>query len=83
MTARIGGAFFAIACIILGSLAAPSAAAAATIKVGVILTYSGPNAEPSELITIRKICSGVTVTRTNTVEYTAGTPPERRFQLAP
>jgi SAM-dependent methyltransferase len=40
-------------------------------------------AEPSELITIRKICSGVTVTRTNTVEYTAGTPPERRFQLEP
>lgn len=39
--------------------------------------------EPSELITIRKVCSGVTVPRTNTVEYMAGAPPGRRFQLEP
>jgi hypothetical protein len=39
--------------------------------------------EPSELIKIRKLCSGVSVPRMNTVEYTAGTPPERRFQLEP
>jgi hypothetical protein len=40
-------------------------------------------AEPSELITIRRVCSGVTVPRTNTVEYVAGSPPGRRFQLEP
>jgi len=39
--------------------------------------------EPSELITMRKVCSGVTVPRTNLVEYMAGAPPGRRFQLAP
>jgi hypothetical protein len=37
--------------------------------------------EPSELITIRKVCSGVSVPRTNLVEYMAGAPPGRRFQL--
>jgi SAM-dependent methyltransferase len=40
-------------------------------------------AEPSELLTIRKVCSGVRVPRTNTVEYVAGSPPGRRFQLEP
>jgi len=37
--------------------------------------------EPSELIEVRKMCSGVSVPRTNLVEYMAGAPPERRFQL--
>ncbi|HZH82930.1 MAG TPA: hypothetical protein VFD87_07295 [Phototrophicaceae bacterium] len=37
--------------------------------------------EPSELIEVRKLCSGVSVPRTNLVEYMAGAPPERRFQL--
>jgi hypothetical protein len=40
-------------------------------------------AEPSELITIGKVCSGVTVPRTKVVEYIAGAPPGRRFQLEP
>ena len=39
--------------------------------------------EPSELITIHKVCSGVSVPRTNLVEYMAGAPPGRRFQLEP
>ena len=39
--------------------------------------------EPTQLIQIRKLCSGISVPRTNLVEYTAGTPPGRRFQLAP
>ena len=39
--------------------------------------------EPSELIKIRKVCSGVSVPSTNLVEYMAGAPPSRRFQLAP
>ncbi len=39
--------------------------------------------EPSELIKIRKVCSGISVPRTNLVEYMAGAPPGRRFQLEP
>jgi len=39
--------------------------------------------EPSELIEVRKLCSGVSVPRTDLVEYMAGAPPERRFQLEP
>ena len=39
--------------------------------------------EPTQLIKIDKVCSGVALPRTNLVEYTAGTPPSRRFQLAP
>jgi SAM-dependent methyltransferase len=39
--------------------------------------------EPSELITIHKVCNGVSVPRTNLVEYIAGAPPARRFQLEP
>jgi SAM-dependent methyltransferase len=39
--------------------------------------------EPSELIKIHKVCNGVSVPRTNLVEYMAGTPPGRRFQLEP
>jgi hypothetical protein len=39
--------------------------------------------EPSELIKIRKLYSAVTVPRTNLVEYMAGAPPVRRFQLEP
>jgi SAM-dependent methyltransferase len=37
--------------------------------------------EPTQLIRIRKVCSGVSVPRTNLVEYMAGAPPGRRFQL--
>ena len=39
--------------------------------------------EPTQLIKIRKVCSGVSVPRTNLVEYMAGAPPGRRFQLQP
>jgi SAM-dependent methyltransferase len=39
--------------------------------------------EPTQLIKIRKVCSGVSVPRTNLVEYMAGAPPGRRFQLEP
>jgi hypothetical protein len=39
--------------------------------------------EPSELITVRKLCSGVSVLGTNLVEYMAGAPPGRRFQMEP
>ena len=39
--------------------------------------------EPTQLIEIRKVCSGVSVPRTNLVEYIAGAPPGRRFQLEP
>jgi SAM-dependent methyltransferase len=37
--------------------------------------------EPTQLIKIRKVCGGVSVPRTNLVEYMAGAPPSRRFQL--
>jgi SAM-dependent methyltransferase len=39
--------------------------------------------EPTQLIEIRKVRSDCTVPRTNLVEYMAGTPPGRRFQIAP
>lgn len=39
--------------------------------------------EPTQLIKIRKVCDGVSVPRTNLVEYLAGAPPNRRFQLEP
>ena len=39
--------------------------------------------EPTQLIKIRKACSDVAVPRTNLVEYMAGAPPGRRFQLDP
>jgi SAM-dependent methyltransferase len=39
--------------------------------------------EPSELITIHKMSRGASVPRTNLVEYMAGAPPGRRFQLEP
>jgi SAM-dependent methyltransferase len=39
--------------------------------------------EPTQLIKIRKLCSDVAVPRTNLVEYMAGAPPWRRFQLEP
>jgi len=39
--------------------------------------------EPTQLIEIRKVCSGVSVPRTSLVEYIAGAPPGRRFQLEP
>ncbi len=37
--------------------------------------------EPTQLIKIRKVCSDVSVPPTNLVEYLAGAPPSRRFQL--
>ena len=39
--------------------------------------------EPTQLIKIAKVCSGAAVPRTNLVEYSAGSPPNRRFQLDP
>jgi len=39
--------------------------------------------EPTQLIKIAKVCSDVSVPRTNLVEYAAGSPPNRRFQLDP
>jgi hypothetical protein len=36
---------------------------------------------PTELISIRKICSDVSVPRTKLLEFDAGYPPSRRFQL--
>jgi SAM-dependent methyltransferase len=36
---------------------------------------------PTELINIRKVCSGVSVPRMKLVEFKAGYPPDRRFQL--
>jgi SAM-dependent methyltransferase len=39
--------------------------------------------EPTQLIKVAKVCSGVAVPRTDLVEYLAGSPPSRRFQLEP
>jgi SAM-dependent methyltransferase len=39
--------------------------------------------EPTELIKIRKVCSDVSVPTLKVVEYKAGVPPGRRFQLEP
>ena len=36
---------------------------------------------PTELIKVQKICSGVSVPRMKLVEFQAGYPPDRRFQL--
>ncbi len=38
---------------------------------------------PTELINIRKVCSDVSVPRMKLVEFEAGYPPGRRFQLEP
>jgi SAM-dependent methyltransferase len=38
---------------------------------------------PTELITIRKVCSDVSVPRTKLLKFEAGNPPDRRFQLDP
>ncbi len=38
---------------------------------------------PTELITIRKVCSDVSVPRMKLLEFEAGNPPTRRFQLEP
>ena len=38
---------------------------------------------PSELINIRKVCSDVSVPRMKLLQYQAGNPPGRRFQLEP
>jgi SAM-dependent methyltransferase len=36
---------------------------------------------PTELVSIRKVCSDVTVPRMKLVKFVAGYPPDRRFQL--
>jgi hypothetical protein len=38
---------------------------------------------PTELINIRKVCSGTSVPRMKLLTYEAGNPPGRRFQLEP
>jgi SAM-dependent methyltransferase len=38
---------------------------------------------PTELINIRKVCSDISVPRMKLVEFKAGYPPDRRFQLEP
>lgn len=38
---------------------------------------------PTELIKIRKVCSGVSVPRVKLSKYEAGNPPSRQFQLEP
>lgn len=38
---------------------------------------------PSELINFRKVCSDVSITRMKLLQYQAGNPPSRRFQLEP
>jgi hypothetical protein len=38
---------------------------------------------PSELINIRKICSDISVPRMRLLQFQAGNPPGRRFQLGP
>ena len=38
---------------------------------------------PTELINIRKICSDVSVRRMKLLQYEAGNPPGRRFQIEP
>jgi hypothetical protein len=38
---------------------------------------------PTELINVRKVCSDVSVPRMKLLEFVAGYPPDRRFQLEP
>jgi len=38
---------------------------------------------PTELINIRKVCSDISVPRVKLLQYQAGNPPGRRFQLEP
>jgi hypothetical protein len=38
---------------------------------------------PTELINIRKVCSEVSVPRTKLLQFQAGNPPGRRFQIEP
>jgi hypothetical protein len=38
---------------------------------------------PTELINMRKVCSDISVPRVKLLEYQAGNPPGRRFQLEP
>jgi len=40
-------------------------------------------ASPTELISIKKVCSDVSVPRMKPLTYEAGNPPTRRFQLVP
>ena len=38
---------------------------------------------PTELINVQKICAGVSVPRTKLLQFHAGNPPGRRFQIEP
>jgi hypothetical protein len=38
---------------------------------------------PTELIKVEKVCSDVSVPRMKLLEFVAGYPPDRRFQLDP
>jgi len=40
-------------------------------------------ATPTELISVRKVCSGVSVPHLKLLKYQAGNPPTRQFQLEP
>jgi hypothetical protein len=53
-------------------------------KQSLILGHSKSDWDtPTELINIRKVCSDVSVPTLKLVEYMAGAPPGRRFQLEP
>ena len=52
-----------------------------TICVKVVCESKSDWDSPSELINIRKVCSDVSVPRMKLLQYQAGNPPGRRFQL--
>lgn len=49
--------------------------------VEVTCEFRPDSSPPAEVYHIRKICNGVSVPQFALVHFTAGTPPERRFQL--
>ena len=51
--------------------------------VAVICESRRDGKRPTELIKIRKLCGGTSVPRMKLVEFEAGYPPSRRFQLDP
>jgi hypothetical protein len=53
-------------------------------RQSLILGHSKSDCDtPTELINIRKVCSDVLVPILKLLEYEAGNPPGRRFQLEP
>ena len=40
-------------------------------------------ASPTELIKVRKVCSDISVPRMKLLQYEAGNPPGRRFEISP